>query len=222
MSRVQIPSSAPSSRGRPKARPRRPTRPRDREVRVHRASPRSDRAAVERAIQDLIQSLGLDPATEPELRDTPARVADLYAEIFRGLDPAAEPEVKLFPHQGAGDDLVIVRDLPFHSMCVHHLVPFFGRAHIAYLPDRHIAGISAGARLLDHYAHRPQLQERLTTQIADHLERALAPRGIAVILVARHLCMEMRGVRKAGVVETRVVRGALADPRWAGALDVRR
>jgi GTP cyclohydrolase I len=189
---------------------------------LRRASPRSDRAAVERAVQDLIESLGLDPSTEPDLRDTPARVADLYEEVFRGLDPANEPDVKLFPHAGGGDELVIVRDLPFHSVCVHHLVPFFGRAHVAYLPGKQIAGISAPARLLDHYARRPQLQERLTTQLADHLQRLLAPRGLAVVLEARHLCMEMRGVRRRGMVETRVVRGELAEPRWAGALDFRR
>jgi GTP cyclohydrolase I len=173
---------------------------------------------VERAVADLIRALGLDEAAEPELRDTPARVADLYAELFSGLDPAAVPELATFPHApGAGGDgdLVVVRDLPFHSLCVHHLVPFFGRAHIAYLPGARIIGISGAARLLDLYARRPQLQERITTQIADHLERLVAPRGVAVVLEARHLCMEMRGIRKPGRVETRVVRGALAEPRWA-------
>jgi GTP cyclohydrolase I len=113
---------------------------------------------------------------------------------------------------------VVVRDLPFHSLCVHHLVPFFGRAHIAYLPGDRIIGISGAARLLDHYARRVQLQERITRQIADHLERLVQPRGVAVMLEARHLCMEMRGIRKLGRVETRVVRGALAAPRWAGVL----
>ncbi len=183
--------------------------------------PASDRQAVTRAVADLIRALGLDEAREPELKDTPARVAELYAEVFAGLDPAAVPELATFPHTtGAspGDDLVAVRDLPFHSLCVHHLVPFFGHAHIVYLPDARIIGISGVARLLDHYARRPQLQERITSQIADHLERLLAPRGVAVVLEARHLCMEMRGIRKQGLVETRVVRGALADPRWAAVL----
>ena len=182
--------------------------------------PASDRRAVERAVADLLRALGLDEASEPELRETPARVAELYAEILSGLDPAAEPELVTFPHEasagaGGGDDLVVVRDLPFHSLCVHHMVPFFGRAHIAYLPASRIIGISGAARLLDLYARRPQLQERITTQIADHLERLVTPRGVAVMLEARHLCMEMRGIRKHGRVETRVVRGALAEPRWA-------
>jgi GTP cyclohydrolase I len=181
----------------------------------------ADRAAVERAIEALIRALGLDPAAEPELVQTPARVADLYAEIFSGLDPSSEPEIATFPHAGGGDQIVIVRDLPFHSLCVHHFVPFFGHARVAYLPGERIMGISGAARLLDFYARRPQLQERLTVQIADHLERLLAPRGLAVVIEARHLCMEMRGVRKPGNVETRVVRGALAAPPWAGALDPR-
>ena len=183
----------------------------------------SDRRGVERAVAELIRALGLDEASEPELRETPARVADLYAEIFSGLDPGAVPELATFPHDAsAGGELVVVRDLPFHSLCVHHLVPFFGRAHIAYLPGERIIGISGTARLLDLYARRPQLQERITRQIADHLERLVAPRGVAVMLEARHLCMEMRGVRKHGRVETRVVRGALTEPRWATVLPAAR
>ena len=185
-----------------------------------RSSPRGDRAAVERALADLIRALGLDPATEPELAETPARLADLYAEAFAGLAPGAEPEIATFPHAG-GDDLVVVRELPFHSMCVHHFAPFFGHATIAYLPAQRIIGISGAARLLDLYARRPQLQERLTAQIADHLGRLLEPRGVAVTIEARHLCMEMRGVRKPGRVETRVVRGALAAPPWSNALEAR-
>jgi GTP cyclohydrolase I len=180
-----------------------------------------DRAAVERAVEALIRALGLDPAAEPELAQTPARVADLYAEIFAGLAPGAEPGIATFPHAGGGDEIVVVRDLPFYSLCVHHFVPFFGHARVAYLPGERIVGISGAARLLDFYARRPQLQERLTVQIADHLERLLAPRGLAVVIEARHLCMEMRGIRKPGSVETRVVRGALAEQRWAGALDPR-
>jgi GTP cyclohydrolase I len=177
-----------------------------------------DRAAAERAVADLIRALGLDPGAEPELAQTPARVADLYEEAFAGLRPGAEPELATFPHEGA-DDLVMARGLQFHSVCVHHLVPFFGHARTAYLPGQRIVGISGLARLLELYARRPQLQERLTRQIADHLERLVAPRGVAVILEARHLCMEMRGIRKAGLIETRLVRGALAEPRWASALD---
>ena len=181
----------------------------------------ADPAAVERAVAELIRALGLDPADEPELAQTPARVADLYREAFSGLDPGAEPEIATFPHAGGRDEIVIVRDLPFHSLCVHHLVPFFGTAHVAYLPAERIIGISGAARLLAFYARRPQLQERLTAQIADHLERLVAPRGVAVVLEARHLCMEMRGARTSGNVETRVVRGSLAAPPWSGTLDLR-
>ena len=182
--------------------------------------PGRDTAAVERAVRELIQALGLDRAAEPELDATPARVADLYRELFSGLDPALAPEPVTFAHEGQGD-LVVVRDLPFHSLCVHHFVPFFGRALIAYLPGERIIGISAAARLLDHYARRPQLQERIGQQVADHLERLVKPRGVAVILEARHLCMEMRGIRSYGRVETHTVRGELADARWADTLRLR-
>ena len=186
--------------------------------------PRSfDREAVERAVAALIRALGLDPALEPELDRTPARLAALYAEIFSGLDPGAEPELATFVKPASvGEDLVIVRDIPFYSLCIHHFVPFFGRAHIAYLPGERLIGISGIPRVLELYARRPQLQERIGAQIADHLERALAPRGVAVILEARHLCMEMRGIQKPGLVETRALRGALADPSWSAVLPAAR
>jgi GTP cyclohydrolase I len=149
-------------------------------------------------------------------------VADLFREVLSGLDPGNEPELATFARPaGPGDQVVVVRDLPFHSLCIHHLVPFFGRADVAYLPGDRLVGLSGPARLLDYYARRPQLQERLTAQLADHLERALQPRGVAVVVRARHLCMEMRGVRKRGLLETRVMRGALAEPRWAGLLGAR-
>jgi GTP cyclohydrolase I len=178
-----------------------------------------DPAAVTRAVGELIRALGLDEAREPELRETPARVAELYRELFSGLELGNEPDLATFPHAGQGD-LVVVRDLPFYSLCVHHFVPFFGRALVAYLPGDTLVGISGAARLLQHYARRPQLQERLGKQVADHLERLLKPRGVAVVLEARHLCMEMRGVRTRGEVETRTLRGELADPRWAAALQL--
>ena len=181
-----------------------------------RTPARADRAAVERAIADLVRALGLDAGSEPDLAETPARVADLYTEVLSGLDPMAEPEIATFPHQG--EELVLVRDLPFYSLCVHHLVPFFGRATVAYLPAGRIIGISGTARLLDYYARRLQLQERLTRQLTDHLERLLQPRGVAVVMEARHLCMEMRGVRKRGVVETRAIRGAMASAPWSDAI----
>jgi len=180
-------------------------------------SNRGSREAAERAIAGLLGALGLDPASEPELAATPARAADFLLEATDGLDPAAAPDIATFPH--AGDrQLVVVRELEFHSLCVHHLAPFFGRALVAYLPDRQLIGISGAARLLDFHSRRPQLQERLTGQVADHLERLVRPLGLAVILEARHLCMEMRGARRRAWVETRVVRGALAEPQWAAAL----
>jgi GTP cyclohydrolase I len=185
--------------------------------------PSFDLDAARAAIAQLIRALGLDPSTEPELAQTPDRVARLYQEIFSGLDPGNEPELVTFPRpKEQGESLVVVRDLPFHSLCIHHFVPFFGRAHVAYLPGERLIGISGVPRVIEHYARRPQLQERLGAQVADHLEKVLAPRGLAVILEARHLCMEMRGIRKSGWVETRVLRGALADPTWAGSLPASR
>jgi GTP cyclohydrolase I len=176
-----------------------------------------DPKAVERAVAELLRALGLSAETEPELAQTPARVADLYREVLSGLDPATHPDLACFPHAGQGD-LVVVRDLEFHSLCVHHMVPFLGRATIAYLPGDTLIGISAPARLLEVYSRRPQLQERLGQQIADHLERLIRPRGVAVLIEARHLCMEMRGIRRRGLVETRTARGELADARWSEAL----
>jgi GTP cyclohydrolase I len=174
--------------------------------------------AVVRAIAGLLRALGLDADREPELGATPERVARFYAEIFAGLDPEHEPDLATIAHAGGGEELVVVRDIPFYSLCVHHFVPFFGHALVAYVPDRTLIGISGPARLVEHYARRPQLQERMGAQIAEHLERLVKPRGVAVVLEARHLCMEMRGIRTPGRVETRVVRGVLAEPRWAEAL----
>ena len=170
---------------------------------------------------DLIRGLGLDPRIDPELERTPGRIADFYAEAFAGLAPDSAPDLATIPHEG-GEDLVAVRDLEFHSICVHHFAPFFGRATILYVPGDAIVGISGPARLLDWYSRRPQLQERITTQLADHLERLLSPRGVAVVLRARHLCMEMRGIRRRGLVETATVRGVLAEPRWVAALGLQR
>ena len=182
--------------------------------------PGGDSAAVARAVAELIRALGLDPKTEPELVQTPERVAELYREIFAGLDPANAPDLAVFPHppERDGHELVVVRNIEFHSLCVHHFVPFFGRAHIAYLPGDKLVGISGPARLVEYHARRPQLQERMARGIADDLERALEPRGVAVTLVARHLCMEMRGVRRRANVHTQVRRGVLADPAWAPSL----
>jgi GTP cyclohydrolase IA len=167
-----------------------------------------DHARIEAAVRMLLEAIGEDP-DRPGIVDTPARVARSFDEIFAGLliDPA---DVLSVTFDESYDEMVMIRDIPFHSMCEHHLVPFMGVAHVAYLPseDGRITGLSKLARLVDVCAKRPGLQERMTTMIADALERALEPRGVLVVLEARHLCMEMRGIRKPGAMTvTSTVRG---------------
>jgi GTP cyclohydrolase I len=167
-----------------------------------------DHAKIERAVRMLLEAIGEDP-DRPGIADTPARVARAYDEIFAGMlvDPA---EVLSVSFDESYDEIVMMRDIPFHSMCEHHLVPFMGDAHVAYLPgkDGRITGLSKLARLVDVCAKRPGLQERMTTMIADAMERALEPRGVLVVIEARHLCMEMRGIRKPGAATvTSTVRG---------------
>lgn len=157
-----------------------------------------DEAAAERAVRDLLVAVGEDPDREG-LRDTPGRVARAYAEIFRGLTMTPD-EVLTTTFDLGHDEMVLVKDIELYSTCEHHLVPFHGVAHIGYIPNANgrITGLSKLARLVDVYAKRPQVQERLTTQVADALMRILEPRGAIVVLEAEHLCMSMRGVRKAG------------------------
>ncbi len=156
---------------------------------------RFDATLVERAIRDLLVAIGENPDREG-LRDTPARVARSYAEVFGGLgaDPA---QVLTTTFTEAYDEMVLVRDIPVYSVCEHHLLPWSGVAHVGYIPsaDGRITGLSKLARLVDGYARRPQVQERLTTQIADTLDGTLRPRGVVVVVEAEHLCMSMRGVR---------------------------
>jgi GTP cyclohydrolase IA len=171
-----------------------------------------DHARIEAAVRMLLEAIGEDP-DRPGIVDTPARVARSFDEIFAGLliDPA---DVLSVTFDESYDEMVMIRDIPFHSMCEHHLVPFMGVAHVAYLPseDGRITGLSKLARLVDVCAKRPGLQERMTTMIADALERALEPRGVLVVLEARHLCMEMRGIRKPGAMTvTSTVRGIFRD-----------
>jgi GTP cyclohydrolase I len=171
-----------------------------------------DHAKVEQAVRLLFEAIGDDP-DRPGIAETPARVARAYDEIFAGLliDPA---DVVSVTFDEAHDEIVMMRDIPFHSMCEHHLLPFIGEAHVAYLPGKEgrITGLSKLARLVDVCAKRPGLQERMTTMIADALERALEPRGVLVVLEARHLCMEMRGIRKPGAsTVTSTVRGIFRD-----------
>jgi GTP cyclohydrolase I len=169
-----------------------------------------ERAAA--AVRELLIAVGEDP-DRPGLRDTPARVARAYAETFAGLwqDPG---EILSTTFDEDHDELVLVRDIPMYSTCEHHLVPFHGVAHIGYIPgeDGRVTGLSKLARLVEVYARRPQVQERMTSQIADALSDVLKPRGVLVVIEAEHLCMAMRGIRKPGSrTVTSAVRGIFRD-----------
>lgn len=167
-----------------------------------------DRPRLAAAVRELLLAIGEDPERDGLVR-TPERVADMYAEITGGLhdDPARHLEVQF---EADHDEMIMVRDISFASICEHHLIPFIGRAHVAYIPgpDGRITGLSKLARLVDGYAKRPQVQERLTSQVADRLMERLVPRGALVVIEAEHLCMSMRGVRKPGALTvTSAVRG---------------
>src|ERR1022692_1631336 len=153
-----------------------------------------DTARVERAVHELLAALGEDP-TRDGLAKTPLRVARMYEELMAGFgeNPADQLEVTFAAEH---DEMVMVRDIPFASLCEHHLVPFIGRAHVAYIPgdDGRITGLSKLARMVDGYARRLQVQERMTTEIADAIDKALSPRGVLVVIEAEHLCISMRGV----------------------------
>ena len=174
-----------------------------------------DRERVRRAVRELLAAIGEDPDREGLVR-TPSRVAEMYGELFdeAGEDPARFLTVTFAAEH---DEMVMVRDIPFASLCEHHLVPFLGKAHVAYIPskDGRITGLSKLARVVDAVAGRLQVQERMTTQIAEAIEAALAPRGVLVVIEAEHLCMSMRGVRKPGAITvTSTVRGLFrTDPR---------
>ncbi|MBB5153960.1 GTP cyclohydrolase I [Saccharopolyspora phatthalungensis] len=170
--------------------------------------PQFDQARAEAAIRELLIAAGEDPDREG-LRDTPARVARAYRELFAGLYTNPD-EVLDRTFDEAHEELVLVRDIPVYSQCEHHLLPFHGVAHVGYIPNEmgRVTGLSKLARLVDLYAKRPQVQERLTSQVADALARRLEPRGVIVVIDAEHLCMGMRGVRKAGsTTTTSAVRG---------------
>ncbi|MEZ5185113.1 MAG: GTP cyclohydrolase I FolE [Candidatus Nanopelagicales bacterium] len=177
-----------------------------------REIPAFDAERAEAAIRELLYAVGEDPDRDG-LHDTPARVARMYAEVFSGMRQSPE-EVLTTTFDLAHDELVLVRDIELWSHCEHHLVPFFGKAHVGYIPadDGRITGLSKMARLVDVFAKRPQVQERLTTQIADALQRILQARGVIVVIEAEHLCMAMRGIRKPGAITTTsAVRGQLRD-----------
>jgi GTP cyclohydrolase I len=159
----------------------------------------------------IMQELNLD-LTDPNYVETPSRVAKMYLEMFHGLREGAEPKVTTFPNDGDYHHMVIEKEIPFYSMCAHHFVPFYGHAHIAYIPGDTIVGLSKLPRILEFYAKRPQLQERLTEQVAEFLWGRLAPQGVMVVIEARHLCVEMRGVKKSGALTaTSALRGCFAD-----------
>lgn len=169
-----------------------------------------DMEEIEKAVRTILLAVGEDPDREG-LADTPARVARYYAEVFAGVgvDPGAE--IDAFFGDEHYQEIVMVKDIPFYSVCEHHLVPFHGKAHVAYLPRGRVTGLSKLARLVDGFARRPQMQERLTAQVADALCDRLNPLGVLVVIEAEHLCMSMRGVRKPGTqTVTSAVRGTMA------------
>jgi GTP cyclohydrolase I len=166
-----------------------------------------DLAAAERAALELHRAIGAD-VDSPDLRGTPRRVAASFAELVT----PAEFVTTSFPAEGRYDELVLVRDIPFNTLCMHHLLPFFGHAHVGYLPGDRIVGLSKLARVVELFARDLQLQERLTVQIADWLEQELQPRGVGVVLSAEHTCMTIRGVLKPGArTVTAALRGSLSD-----------
>jgi GTP cyclohydrolase I len=170
------------------------------------ATHRVDAARAERAVRDLLEAVGEDPARDG-LLGTPARVARMYAEILAGapLDPGRHLALSFAEDH---HEMVIVRDIPFESLCEHHLMPFTGKAHVAYVPNGRIVGLSKIARVVEEFARRLQVQERLTSQVADLMWERIAPEGVGVVLEATHTCMTMRGVRKPGaVMVTSAVRG---------------
>ncbi len=173
-----------------------------------------DSEKIKEAVRDILEAIGEDPDREG-LVETPARVAAMYEEIFAGIADDPKNYMKVFT-EADNDEVVVVRDIPLYSMCEHHLLPFIGKAHIAYIPSNgKVIGLSKLARIVSSFAKRPQLQERITSQVADFLEQELNPLGVAVVVEAEHLCMTMRGARAAGAVtKTSALRGiAKSDAR---------
>ena len=178
------------------------------------------RELVAARVRDLLLALDLD-LTDPNLAGTPERMSRSFEELLSGLKDENEPVLRTFPHEGSGDEPVLVTGIPFHSLCAHHLLPFFGVAHVAYLPEGRVVGLSKLARVVEFFARRPQLQERLTDQIARYLEERLAPGAVYVAIEARHLCMEMRGVSKPGAqTVTTAVLGPRADAAFRNQVTV--
>lgn len=168
-----------------------------------------DQGRIEKAVREIIEALGEDPLREG-LMQTPERVARFYAEVFEGIHTEPGEVIDAFFGEEHYEEIVMVREIPFYSMCEHHLVPFHGQAHVAYMPKGRVTGLSKLARLVEGFARRPQMQERLTAQVADCLQERLDPLGVLVVIEAEHLCMSMRGVKKAGAkTVTSAVRGLM-------------
>lgn len=167
-----------------------------------------DQPRIEAAVREILAAIGEDPERDGLLK-TPARVARMYAEICGGLHQNPDEHLQT-TFEAEHDEMVMVRDIPMYSLCEHHLAPFIGKAHVAYIPgtDGRVIGLSKFARLVDGYARRPQVQERLTRQVADAMQNSLDPKGVMVVIEAEHLCMSMRGVKQAGsTTVTSAVRG---------------
>ena len=168
-----------------------------------------DQGRIEKAVTEIIEAIGEDPNREG-LLETPERVSRFYAEVFAGIHIDPGDVIDAFFGDEHYQEIVMVREIPFYSMCEHHFVPFHGQAHVAYMPRDRVTGLSKLARLVDGYARRPQMQERLTAQVADCLDDRLNPLGVLVVIEAEHLCMSMRGVKKPGATTvTSAVRGIM-------------
>ncbi|MBQ1894143.1 MAG: GTP cyclohydrolase I FolE [Clostridiales bacterium] len=156
-----------------------------------------DLPRIERAVRDILEAIGEDPDREG-LLDTPTRVARMYAEVFSGIHRDVSKDIKVFNEPG-NDEMILIGDIPFYSMCEHHLLPFHGKAHVVYIPKNgKIFGLSKVARIVDTLSRKPQLQERLTSEIADSIVESIDPTAVCVVIEAEHLCMTMRGIRKPG------------------------
>lgn len=177
-----------------------------------------DKERIEKAVREIIIAIGEDPDREG-LLDTPKRIANMYEEIFSGLNEDPKKHLEIYFQEEKYEELVLVKDIPFYSMCEHHLVPFFGKVHVGYLPkDGKLTGLSKLARVVETISKRPQLQERLTANIADSILGKLEPYGVIVVVEAEHMCMTMRGVKKPGSKTiTSVVRGVFATDSKARA-----
>ncbi|MFH1784465.1 MAG: GTP cyclohydrolase I FolE [bacterium] len=179
------------------------------------AKKKIDQKRIEKAVREILIAIGENPEREG-LKQTPARVGRMYAEIFSGLHKDPKRELEVYYEKEEYSEILLVKDIPLYSVCEHHLVPFFGRAHVAYIPNqKRLTGLSKILRVVDTIAHRPQLQERLTKQIADTIMDAVKPKGVMVVIEAEHFCITMRGIKKPGSkIVTSVMRGIfLKDAR---------